>query len=254
MGVIKAKVAVSRPDVEERPSSEDDSILEPQIEGGSFEVEAVPRSSRRSARREARILNGIMDHSSKGTTLALKKGRRSRHRYENEKLLTTQHEDELIWDIVDRTSSSHRFTQLKEDVLSRFYYGDECILNEEDADGSGQEAIQDPENFDPEAAYLNIGFNLRTALKKSVPVGMLSRLEEDIVNFFMENPKSFYIADELSSFERLLAHACSSYHYLQSHSFNERGKRKLKIGNPKSGFFKPEPCLSSYIQERFSRQ
>nr|ACO15121.1 C19orf22 homolog [Caligus clemensi] len=237
MGVIKAKIEVKRPEVEGRSSSDEDSL-----EAIQDSLAAQAESHERGPPRGARTFRGIQAPSSKGTTLALKKGRRSRHRYENEKLLTTQHEDELIWDVVDRSSSSPRFSDLNEDLMTRFYYGD-SVSNDEDecnqsSNRNGERAkanAENPEDFDPEVAYLSIGFNLRTALKKSLPVGMLSRLEEEIVDFFTENPHSFYIADELSSFERLLVHACSSYHCLRSYSFNESGKRKLRIGNPNPG-------------------
>ncbi len=47
---------------------------------------------------------------------------------------------------------------------------------------------------------------------------MVESLEEDIRSFFLENPNAVYEAGNLSSYERLLAHACCSYNRLVSRS------------------------------------
>ena len=67
-------------------------------------------------------------------------------------------------------------------------------------------------------AYLSISANLRAAIKRHLPVGMVRGLEEDILDFFTEHPDAVYVADTLSSYERLLAHACCAYNRLTSRS------------------------------------
>ena len=99
--------------------------------------------------------------------------------------------------------------------------------------------LEEGEERDPESAYLSICSNIRMAMKKHLPLvgkiliffwritlgfiysyfqGMVESLEQDITNFFTEKPDSVYVADDLSSYERLLAHACCSYNSLTSRS------------------------------------
>ena len=47
---------------------------------------------------------------------------------------------------------------------------------------------------------------------------MLEALESEITEFFSIQPDAVYVVGGLSSFERLLAHACSAYNFLQSNS------------------------------------
>ncbi|XP_040579556.1 R3H domain-containing protein 4 [Lepeophtheirus salmonis] len=253
MGVIKEKVFVQRPNEDSRSSDEEWVILSNnnnnQSDSFSEDDEVVPTPRRRQEIR----FHKSQSLSTRGHTLALKKGRRSRHRFENEKLLTTN-EEQLIWDVVDRSPNSPKFSSLDDETLSLFCYGEFENYNEDVQRKPKNKVSYEPEDFDPEVAYLNIGCNLRTALKKNLPMGMLAGLESEIIDFFTKNPQSSYIAEELSSYERLLAHACSSYHCLYSYSFNESGRRKLKIANPNQIFYKPDPSLSSYLQERFHKQ
>ena len=74
------------------------------------------------------------------------------------------------------------------------------------------------ENFEPEEAFLKIGFNMRQALKKHPPMGMLEGIEEKITETFTTNPNSEFVAEDMSSFERLLLHALCSYNSLNSYS------------------------------------
>ena len=52
--------------------------------------------------------------------------------------------------------------------------------------------------------------------------GMVESLEDDIRSFFEASPNSVYIAGHLSSYERLLAHACCAYNRLSSRSETHR--------------------------------
>ena len=107
---------------------------------------------------------------------------------------------------------------------------------------------------------------------------MVENLEEDIRSFFMAKPNSVYIAGDLSSYERLLAHACCTYNRLSSRSesgynvasnlgpeitcaqtcagFDDDGggggggSRKLRVENPFPRFCPTDPCLSVYLQTR----
>ena len=65
---------------------------------------------------------------------------------------------------------------------------------------------------------MKIGFNMRQALKKHPPMGMLEGIEEKITETFLTNPNSEFVAEEMSSFERLLLHALCAYNALNSYS------------------------------------
>ena len=81
---------------------------------------------------------------------------------------------------------------------------------------------------------------------------MLEALESEIVEFFMENPNTDYISSELSSYERLLIHAASSYNRLYSRSYDDNGRRILLVENRNKGKeFNPiDPSLTNYLKIR----
>ena len=84
---------------------------------------------------------------------------------------------------------------------------------------------------------------------------MIEGLENDIREFFTQNPNHKYILSGLTSYERLLAHACSNYNLLNSNSLDDPkaggGVRTLTIANPSSPrFIKPEPSLTNYLRAR----
>ena len=83
---------------------------------------------------------------------------------------------------------------------------------------------------------------------------MLEALESEITDFFIANPNSKYIASNLTSYERLLAHATSSYNKLYSRSFDKNGRRMFMVQNcNKYKKFKPvNPSLSKYLRIRSS--
>ena len=86
--------------------------------------------------------------------------------------------------------------------------------------------------------------------------GMLEGLENEIIEFFTANPHTKYISSELSSYERLLVHAASSYNQLCSRSFDENGKRILLVQNRKrNGTFSPvDPSLAQYLKMKSNIQ
>jgi len=206
-----------------------------------------------------------------GHKLTLKKGRRSRQRYENERELAyeafgcSEVPTEVLegWDIMPRPSRS-QFAVLLEaenaNVLCDFI---EDRIETVDsapavkATNYGTATTEDANcNFDPEKSFLGISAALRGALKKHYHEGALMALEKEITNFFLENPRSEYVADDnLSSYERLLAHAASKYHNLQSKSFDiGSGRRKLTVENPLAEKFNPmDPTLAQYLKIRSNR-
>jgi len=195
-----------------------------------------------------------------GYRLKLKKGRRSKQRFENERLLMTMYgidspECEAGHDVCKESTSY--FTDLLEGenghILDAFLNNEEskyfnCQEEEEEEEGTeDKESREDREQrFQAEDAFLRISFRLRQALKKNVPLGMLSGIEETINQQFQQDPVSEFVC-EMSSFERLLVHALSAYYSLNSYSMDQNGKRVVKVENPKRFFFKKDPTLAEYL-------
>lgn len=201
-----------------------------------------------------------------GHKLVLKKGRRSRQRCESERSLAVEvfgsadiPEEALEgWDIVNPTRS--HFTALltqseNAKLLKEFIEGATIEQGQDDYETRPRDQNGVPHHpEDPEEAFLSISTALRGALKKHYNEGALVALEQEIMAFFSENPCRDYVADHLDGYERLLAHAASKYHQLQSRSFDEDGKRKIKIGNPSRTEFQPiDPSLSKYLKIRAMR-
>ncbi|KAK4296721.1 hypothetical protein Pmani_030799 [Petrolisthes manimaculis] len=84
--------------------------------------------------------------------------------------------------------------------------------------------------------------------KRSVPLGMMSSLEEEIVDVFSSDPLAVYITQVLSSYERLLLHAICRYNFLSSKSSTIAGKRRTKVENEKKCFHAPKMPLSRYVK------
>merc|ERR1712226_562452 len=106
------------------------------------------------------------------------------------------------------------------------------------------------EEFDPEEAFLQIGSSMRQALKYQLPLGMLEGIENRIIETFSSNPNTEYVAEDLSSFERLLLHASCAYNALNSHSFDFGGKRLVRVENPYGSYFTRDPSLHQYLTIR----
>jgi len=189
----------------------------------------------------------------------MKQGRRTKQRLENEKMLMSMYgidEEDLMGTDVSPQTRSY-FMDLvsgeNEELLEQF------INNQEQKYFSEQRITRraarvEEDNFEPEDAFMKIGFNLRQALKKHPPMGMLEGLEEKITDKFTTNPNSEFVCEDLSSFERLLLHALCAYNSLNSHSFDFAGKRLVRVENPHRSFFRRNPGLCSYLLERMNKQ
>ena len=105
----------------------------------------------------------------------------------------------------------------------------------------GKRSFQDFDRFFSLKVHLDLFFQ-----------GILENLEDQILEHFNNNPNECFIASQLSSYERLLAHVCSMYNRLSSQSFDdENGDRKLKIVNPRGQRFQAiDPKLCEYLRIR----
>jgi len=193
-----------------------------------------------------------------GTSLRLKKGRRARRRYDSERSLfdfagIDPDEAPDGWDIAQENTSNFRSLLDDHELLDQFLNHPDESDEEEETDNAGfkKNSISFEDQRDPETSFLRISCHLRQALKKHLAWGMLTYLEEQIIEHFKTKPTENFIASELSSYERLLAHVCSMYNNLNSQSFDENGVRKLKIMNPAGSKFQPiDPNLCQYLRAR----
>ena len=189
-------------------------------------------------------------------SLRLKQGRRTKQRCENEKMLMSMYgiDEEDVWgtDVSHQTRSY--FMDLvnmeNEELLDQFINNQEPRYFSKEKMNSRKQVKVDEETFEPENAFLKIGSNLRQALKKHTPIGMLEGLEEKLTDHFVSNPQSEYIREDLNSFERLLVHALCAYNSLNSHSFDFAGKRLVRVENPHPTFFRRDPGLCRYLSTR----
>lgn len=195
-----------------------------------------------------------------GHTLKLKKGRRSKQRYDNERILfaSVDIDPEEVPQGLDigPETNSHFALLLDEDnkeLLEDFLNSKEVVKERRKRNGKRRNSVEDDDDEDSDAAFLRISGPLRQAVKKHLPYGILENLEDNIREHFLMHPQQEYVAVDLSSYERLLAHVCSMYHHLNSRSYDEDGKRKLKIGNPKEKFDPIDPSLAKYLKNRCNK-
>eukprot|EP00088_Acartia_fossae_P002833 TRINITY_DN11181_c0_g2_i2.p1 TRINITY_DN11181_c0_g2~~TRINITY_DN11181_c0_g2_i2.p1 ORF type:complete len:267 (-),score=86.30 TRINITY_DN11181_c0_g2_i2:206-1006(-) len=194
-----------------------------------------------------------------GYRLHMKKGRRSKQRFENERLLMTMYGVDSE-DYEPGRDMGKEYNSYFSDMLENHGALDDFLNQEEgkyftiqeegeEEDFDFLEDIEDnskEEKVQAEDAFLRIGWRMRQALKRNVPFGMLRGIEESINENFCKDPESQYVC-ELSSFERLLVHALSAYYSLNSYSYDMNGKRVVKVENPRKTFNKKDPGLTDYL-------
>eukprot|EP00092_Neocalanus_flemingeri_P008094 GFUD01008734.1.p1 GENE.GFUD01008734.1~~GFUD01008734.1.p1 ORF type:complete len:257 (+),score=82.78 GFUD01008734.1:83-853(+) len=250
MGVIRQPKKVVIADLRSgeqstAPATDDESVT-------SGQATPVPPTTRT---RTSSAISPAVIRRELGYKLRLKQGRRTKQRCENEKLLMTMYgldeEDITGQDIAQETRSYFLdlMSMENEELLDQFINNEEPrYFSKEKITRKAKKITED--NFEPEDAFMKIGFNLRQALKKHPPMGMLEGIEEKINGTFITNPNSEFVAEDLSSFERLLLHALCAYNALNSYSFDFGGKRIVRVENPYSTFFLKNPSLVHYLNMR----
>jgi len=254
MGVIRQlkQVVIAEPNSGEQstaPVTDDESVT-------SGQATPVPNNVRT---RNTSAISPALVRRELAYKFKMKKGRKTKQRCENEQMLMTMYgidaEDTLGEDIAQETKSYFLdLMSMENEVLL-----DQFINNEEPRYFNKEKITRKvkkvtAENFEPEEAFLKIGFNMRQALKKHPPMGMLEGIEEKITETFLTNPNSEFVAENMSSFERLLLHALCSYNSLNSYSFDFGGKRIVRVENPYATFFQKNPGLCSYLKSRMQRE
>jgi len=200
-----------------------------------------------------------------GYRLHLKKGRRSKQRYENERLLVAMYgvdsEDiESGKDLCKQYRSHFQdiLEQQNQDILDEFLNQEEGKYftiqeTEEENDLTREdEQVCTEEQIQAEDAFLRISWRMRQALKRNIPHGIIKNIEQNINQNFITNPSSEYVC-EMSSYERLLVHALSAFYSLNSYSYDQDGKRLVKVENPRKTFNPKDPGLAEYLLLRYNQ-
>ncbi|XP_008277591.1 R3H domain-containing protein 4 [Stegastes partitus] len=113
--------------------------------------------------------------------------------------------------------------------------------------------LKDQRNVNPafsaQECFHRIDRRLRATLKrKTMPIGMLEVLEQNLLSFFNAQPHSVYKTNLTSSFERLLLHAICQYMDLISASSDYKGSRQTEVTNKQEEFLPPRTLLSAYLE------
>lgn len=104
-------------------------------------------------------------------------------------------------------------------------------------------------SFSAAECFQRVDKNLRSLLtRRHLPLGLVSQLEREVVEFFTDCPGSVYVSHLSSSFERLLLHAVCQYLGLTCRSFEEGGERRTHVENKQPTFLLPSQSLVQYLQ------
>jgi len=256
MGVIRQlkKVVIAEPNSGEQSTA---PVTDNESEA-SGQSTPVPQQATSRSRSGTAVSPAVIRRHLGGYKLRLKQGRRTKQRCENEKMLMSMYgieEDQEVTGVDIPKETKSYFLDLmnmeNEELLDQFINNEEPKYFNKVRIRKARKMNED--DFEPEAAFMKIGFNMRQALKKHPPMGMLEGIEEKVTETFIKNPHSEFIADDMSSFERLLLHALCAYNALNSYSFDFGGKRVVRVENPHSTFFEKDPTLCSYLATRFSK-
>lgn len=159
--------------------------------------------------------------------------------------LLSERENVQVWnDFVNCTEEEqHR-------IVDRACHGEN---GDESADSGAEEfdARTGHPAFSAKESFRRLDGDLRTMLRKRhVPLGKLSKLEEEVSSFFKSHPESEYRNRLCNSFERLMLHALCQYMDLISRSYDSEGIRWTRVWNRRPVFVPPAVSLSSYLQCR----
>uniref|UniRef100_A0A8W8K0R6 R3H-associated N-terminal domain-containing protein n=1 Tax=Magallana gigas TaxID=29159 RepID=A0A8W8K0R6_MAGGI len=108
-------------------------------------------------------------------------------------------------------------------------------------------------SYSAEECFQRIDKKIRVHLKKKhVPLELLSKLEENVIEFFQAWPDSVYVQCLNGGFERMMMHGVCQYLDLQSKSIENNGQRQTQVENFHPVFIPPTILLSSYLQRSLS--
>jgi len=207
------------------PATTDDeaSVVEQQVE----RLTAGPR----------RRLGGLVE----------KRGRRVQQRRQDERMLMAMYgADFEEGEDIAQQGTSHFIHLLHDPALLDMFLSNE----EQELTDQGKLARKAEGEAGPEEAFLRIGFGLRQALRRRVPLGMLRGIEEGLLATFAGDAEAELLVRGVSSYERLLVHAASAYYSLSSCSTEVAGARVVRVANRGGRYCLREPRLHQYLATR----
>ncbi|ESO92929.1 hypothetical protein LOTGIDRAFT_239569 [Lottia gigantea] len=104
--------------------------------------------------------------------------------------------------------------------------------------------------FTAEESFQRLHSSFKKLLRRRhIPLGLLEKLEDEIMTFFRDWPNSVFISEITCSFERLLLHHLCQFLCLHSSSKTRGGVRRTHIENLYDDFLPPDTLLSEYIEK-----
>lgn len=103
----------------------------------------------------------------------------------------------------------------------------------------------------PDEAFRSLCPKLRSIFsKRHFPMGILNQIENQVLDFFLDNPTGVCVIERSCSFDRLILHAVSQFNILFSQSFAGQGGRETHVRNICSDFIPPIVSLSEYVGKK----
>lgn len=102
--------------------------------------------------------------------------------------------------------------------------------------------------------FHRIGSGFRALIKKKqVPMGILSHMESELIDFFTNWPTSVYVSQLPNGYERLILHALCQYLDLIAQSFGDEGGRQTRVENRHQVFSTPPVLLTKFLEDNFKQ-
>lgn len=170
-------------------------------------------------------------------------GKRKVRRYANTKTLeiylreNEENEDNLLEYYKGPFARLMDITEEPLEILNKF------------SDDFQEETETSKRKRDNSSPFLRISHKIRRTIKirKNFPLDLMEDLESELLGFFKANPSEIYCVVPSKSFERLLYHAISQYHRLNSISLIKDTSVSVEIFNEHKLWVPEEIPLTKYI-------
>ncbi|GAB6024370.1 R3H domain containing 4 [Chamberlinius hualienensis] len=103
-----------------------------------------------------------------------------------------------------------------------------------------------------DVSFHRVGSGFRALIKKKqISMGILSHMENELIDFFTNWPKSVYVSQLPNGYERLILHALCQYLDLIAQSFSGKGSRQTRVENRHQVFSTPPILLTKFLEDNF---
>lgn len=240
MGVVRKRVVVEYP----HENGNDQEAGNPQSDAetaSTSEPAPVYYPRRRQRNRTYRVV--IIEDSSSPSSNS---GKRKVRRYANAKTLEIYLKDDEEGD--DNLLEYYKgpFARLMDITEEPLEYMDEICSQLEQEKVATKNKEEKRTNA---SAYMRISNKIRRTIKikKNFPLNLMKELENEILDFFKATPLEIYCIVPSKSFERLLYHAISQYHRLNSVSLMKESSISVEVFNDDEGWAPEAVPLSDYV-------